>query len=265
MFTYFRRRREAVLASAKLKIKELVDTNMLDLVRKRQAGLYRDEHGTVQGWEWNNHCQQFVNTVVRPQLTNAEAQAILDAGLSEIADEFVELPVRAASVHVAPLSLRHFPDAVAHSLESPTNRRAVLPRLPPLRLRELESGLIIRPEPLAKILAGLKTWEMRGRSLEKRGAIGLIAKGSKAVSGVAEIVNCIGPLSDSELASGEPFHRVPSDRISELVASKYRYAWVLANVQSLARPVPYVHKGGVQFVTLDHLAREGIQQALNDA
>ena len=263
MFTYFRRRKEAALASAKIKIKGLVDFGILDLVRKRQTGLYRDEHGNVQGREWNEHCQQFFNTVVRRNLTNLEVRAVLDAGLSELADELVESPVRAASMHVAPVPRVHTQDDDAPNLALRIGPRSAPQRLPSHHPHELDTGLIIRSEPLSKILAGLKTWEMRSRRIKKRGAIGLIAKGSKAVSGVAEIVDCIGPLSDSQIVSGEHFHGVSPDRISELLASNYRYAWVLAHVRTLARPVPYIHKGGVQFVTLDHLARDDIRQALN--
>lgn len=263
MFTYFRRRKEAALASAKIKIKGLVDVGMFDLVRKRQTGLYRDEHGNVKGWEWNEHCQQFMNTVVRQSLTNLEARAVLDEGLSEIADELVESPVRAASMHVAPVPRVHTQDDDAPNLAQRIAPRRAAPRLPSHQPREPDTGLIIRSEPLSKILAGLKTWEMRSRKIEKRGAIGLIAKGSKAVSGVADIVDCIGPLSNSEIVSGEHFHGVSPNRISELLALNYRYAWVLAHVRTLARPVPYIHKGGVQFVTLDHLARDDIRQALN--
>ena len=49
----------------------------------------------------------------------------------------------------------------------------------------ISSGLIIRPEPLEKILSGRKTWEMRSDTIHKRETIALIQKGSKAIYGMA--------------------------------------------------------------------------------
>lgn len=51
---------------------------------------------------------------------------------------------------------------------------------------KIASGLIIRPEPLEKILSGRKTWEMRCGPIHKRETIALILKGSKAIYGVAD-------------------------------------------------------------------------------
>jgi hypothetical protein len=45
------------------------------------------------------------------------------------------------------------------------------------------------------ILAGSKTWEIRGSSTGKRGRIALIQSGSGTVIGVADLVGVVGPLS----------------------------------------------------------------------
>jgi succinyl-CoA synthetase beta subunit len=61
-----------------------------------------------------------------------------------------------------------------------------------------ERALIIRPEPLAKVFAGTKTWEIRNRPTNIRGPIALIANGSGLVLATCELVDVKGPLRYSE-------------------------------------------------------------------
>ena len=49
-----------------------------------------------------------------------------------------------------------------------------------------------------KILDGEKTWEIRGSRTKVRGQIGLIASGSGTVIGVGDLMDCVGPLTNSE-------------------------------------------------------------------
>lgn len=130
---------------------------------------------------------------------------------------------------------------------------------------KIACGLIIRPEPLEKILGGGKTWEMRGEPIHKRETIALIQKGAKAIYGIGDIVDSIGPLSREEMIANEAKHRIEPSRLDNPGVAKYRYAWVLANVRRLKHPVPYLHKPGqVKFVGLDETTVRAIGEALAD-
>lgn len=113
------------------------------------------------------------------------------------------------------------------------------------------SGLIIKPEPLEKILTGKKMWEMRSITTKKRGAIALIGKGSKKIMGIASIVEVRGPLSDAAMVGTEAMHQIAPTRLHDADVQKLRYAWVLSNVTRLDPPVAYTpRKGAVRFVNL---------------
>jgi hypothetical protein len=125
-------------------------------------------------------------------------------------------------------------------------------------------GLIIMEEPLNKILAGLKTWEMRSTPTKIRGTIALIKKGSKAIYGVADIVDSLGPLSDDEMVSNIDKTRISQARLNDQAVKKWRHAWVLQNVRRLEKPIPYTHRSGqVIFVNLDPQAQARLNQVLN--
>jgi len=111
----------------------------------------------------------------------------------------------------------------------------------------IRSGLIIDEPWISKILAGEKRWEMRSENTKKREPIGLIAKGTGKVVGVATLIESLGPLSEEDLASNQHLHRVPLELLG-----RWRCAWVLSDVRRLRTPVPYVHPpGAVKFVNLD--------------
>src|SRR5262249_9050094 len=63
----------------------------------------------------------------------------------------------------------------------------------------MTKGLVIRKEPLDKILAGTKTWEIRGKSTTLRGRIALIESKSGHVVGTCEVVDVVGPLTLAKL------------------------------------------------------------------
>ena len=107
-------------------------------------------------------------------------------------------------------------------------------------------GLIIRSEPINDILAGRKTWEIRGSRTHIRGSIGLIEKGTGTVVGLCELVECIGPLSLAEMRRNISKHRIPAARLQSR-NEHYRniYAWVLKNARRLRTPIRYQHKSGV--------------------
>lgn len=86
------------------------------------------------------------------------------------------------------------------------------------------SGLVIRREPLLKILKGGKTWEMRSKKIHKRGQIALIEKGTGLVVGVANLVDCKGPLNEAEMLANQDKHQITQDRINSGEIANWRTA-----------------------------------------
>jgi len=108
------------------------------------------------------------------------------------------------------------------------------------REQGITRGLLVLKEPLDKILAGTKTWEIRGKATTRRGPIALIESKSGHVVGTCQIVDVVGPLSLTELrrsASRTGF------RPSQLPYPT-TYAWVVRDAQRLAEPIPYRHPSG---------------------
>jgi len=266
-----------VLEGAKKKFRTLVREHLPDLVQKRINGIHVQKDGVVNAAEWNAECQLFVDTVVRPSLTNMEAIVIQSEGLSRLATELIEDVVKAECIRLE--ACGHVDTTIKNYSGSGNFRTDITPittKQPRTTVtswqvnspakagngNEISQGLIIRQEPLDKILRGDKTWEMRSRPIKTRGSIALIQKGSKAIYGVADLLDCKGPLSRHELLAGEKYHQITPDRWSDPDVAKYDHAWVLGNVRRLSTPVPYVHSGGVQFVTLDEVAKLHLKQAL---
>jgi hypothetical protein len=113
-------------------------------------------------------------------------------------------------------------------------------RVTPLTAEPITHAILIREEPLAKILAGTKTWEIRGSATKRRGGIALVQSKSGLVVGTAELVDVRGPLSLSELRA--------ASRRSQFRPSKLPYpstfAWVVRSARRLRTPVPYKHPPG---------------------
>jgi hypothetical protein len=131
------------------------------------------------------------------------------------------------------------------------------------KVTAVRRGIIIRAEHLQEILAGHKSWEMRSKPFRGRETIGLIQKGSKAVYGVAEVIDCMGPLSREDLNAAYDRHRIRPHEFDDPRFSKYKYAWVLANITRLRYPIPYVHRSGqVIFVSFDAETSNAIVAAM---
>lgn len=112
-------------------------------------------------------------------------------------------------------------------------------------------ALLIKKPWIDLILAGEKTWELRGSSTKVRGQIALVESGSGMVVGVCDLVDVAGPLTLDELKASEALHQVPSFRQGE--RSRYRrpHAWVLKDARRLREPVTYKHpQGAVIWVNL---------------
>ncbi|MBN8541873.1 MAG: ASCH domain-containing protein [Deltaproteobacteria bacterium] len=107
-------------------------------------------------------------------------------------------------------------------------------------------GLIVREKPMAKILSGVKTWEIRSRRSHIRGKIALITSGSGTVVGTAEVVDCIGPLTVAQWNSSlRRMGLTKENRIQSKREIGDLYAWVLKSAKKLKKPVRYKHKPGI--------------------
>ena len=107
-------------------------------------------------------------------------------------------------------------------------------------------GLIVREEPMALILKGVKTWELRSRRTHVRGKIALITSGSGTVVGTAEVAECIGPLTVEQWNSNlRKMGLSKEDRIKSKREIGDVYAWVIKSAKKLKKPIPYRHKQGI--------------------
>jgi len=95
------------------------------------------------------------------------------------------------------------------------------------------------------ILAGKKTWDIRGSNTKIRGKIALIKSGSGTVVGTCEVLDVIGPIKFSDLEGNIDKHCVPKDQLTR-VFGKYKklYSWVLGNAIELPVPLAYEHPNG---------------------
>jgi hypothetical protein len=112
-------------------------------------------------------------------------------------------------------------------------------------------ALLIQHPHIDKILAGTKTWEMRGSNTFIREQIALIASGSGAVIGVCDLVDSFGPLTQTQFSKNA---KKAGMRPSEAKLGHYRqtFAWVVWNARTLTKPVPYKHPpGAIIWVKLD--------------
>lgn len=265
MFSLFKAIDQSGLQSGKEKVRRLVQQHLRTLVRKRHAGISRDSYGIIDSSRWNAEVQYFMDKVVLPELTQNERLAFIDAGLSLIGNELVEAPVRVECGRLhdsgqADMTIPTIDKINIHQENQSRLANSMRPSNKSANLLEPQRGLIIRAEPLEKILSGQKTWEMRSSHTKIRGPIGLIQKGSKAVHGVASIIDSRGPLNQSEMLSNIHCHKISADRLNSGEVANYNYAWILGNVRRLPKPIPYQHGGGVTFVTLDGYAIQQIRQ-----
>lgn len=117
-------------------------------------------------------------------------------------------------------------------------------------------GLVIDDPWVSLIVSGEKTWEMRSRETSVRGRIALIRKGSGTVIGLADLIDCIGPLDSIAWRAHADKHRIPAE--NEELAARWNVAWVLERAVRLAKPVPYKHPFGA--VIWVNLADETVAQ-----
>lgn len=107
-------------------------------------------------------------------------------------------------------------------------------------------GLIIKSPHIDNICRSNKTWELRGSPTKIRGKIALIKSGTKTIVAYADLLGCIGPLTPEFLALNVDRHMA-----SGVTKYKKTYAWILANVRGVEKPIPYKHpQGAIIWVNL---------------
>jgi hypothetical protein len=113
------------------------------------------------------------------------------------------------------------------------------------------------------ILAGKKSWEIRGSRTSIRETIGLVPSGSGTVIGVCELADCVGPLTAEEfLKNAKKAGMHPSE--AKLGLYRKTFAWVLEKPRILKRPVPYPHpSGAVIWVRLDSSVEREIHEQID--
>ena len=108
-------------------------------------------------------------------------------------------------------------------------------------------ALTIKKEWLDLILAGKKTWEIRGTPTQRRGYIHFAESGSGRLRGRCKLVAC-QRLERSTFMQHQSCHRVPD---VNMVKYKNIWAWILEGAEPYDTPFEYSHKqGAVIFVTV---------------
>jgi hypothetical protein len=120
---------------------------------------------------------------------------------------------------------------------------------------------LVVPRPHVElILAGKRTWEIRGVKTKVEGRIALVASGSGTIVGVCDLVECLGPLTaDMFRRNAAKTGMRPSD--ARFGSYRQAYAWVLAKPKRLKKAVAYRHPFGV--TTWVHLDRRVEREVLD--
>ena len=105
-------------------------------------------------------------------------------------------------------------------------------------------ALIIKTPYVDHILSGQKTWELRTSTTRIRGPIALIRKGSGTVVGTVDLVDSLGPFTETHMLENVRHHLVTPEQFRNGDVARYQHAWVLANPKVLPSPIPYAHPAG---------------------
>ena len=106
-------------------------------------------------------------------------------------------------------------------------------------------ALTIKKKWLDLILAGTKTWEIRGTSTAFRGFIHFAESGSGQLRGRAQLVGC-RQLNRRKFMKYQHKHQVPN---AEMVTYKNIWAWILKDAEPYENSFHYSHtQGAVIFV-----------------
>jgi len=107
--------------------------------------------------------------------------------------------------------------------------------------RSAKRALVVKKRWLDLILAGEKTWEIRGSSTAKRGWIHFAeSQAGGKLMGRARLVDCF-PVSRKAFVRNFHHHRVSS---WSMVPYDTPYAWVLEDCEKFGKAFQYEHKQG---------------------
>ena len=107
--------------------------------------------------------------------------------------------------------------------------------------RSAKKALVVKKKWLDLILAGQKTWEIRGSSTSKRGWVHFAeSQAGGKLRGRARLVNCF-PVPTESFQRHYKKHCVPSLTMVPYVTI---YAWVLEDAEEFEKPFEYEHKQG---------------------
>lgn len=84
------KRLAAVRANAKRKSKRIVDKHLDTLARRRMTLVNVDAYGVSNGQAWNAEVQHFVDNVIRPKLTDEEANTLAGESFSKTFQSMIE-------------------------------------------------------------------------------------------------------------------------------------------------------------------------------
>jgi N12 class adenine-specific DNA methylase len=107
-------------------------------------------------------------------------------------------------------------------------------------------GLVIGKEWASKIIQGNKIWELRKQGTNIRERFAIIAQGTKTIIGTVELIDCLGPLSPSEMIGNIEKMGQTLEETERDISDGYVHAWVLSNPIAFKHPVPYHHPSGAQ-------------------
>ena len=114
--------------------------------------------------------------------------------------------------------------------------------------RSAKRALVVKKEWLDLLLAGRKTWEIRGMATTRRGWVHFAqSKAGGQLVGRARLVDCSalggasGVVSEAAFTKSFRFHRVPSLKV---VPYKRPYAWVFEQAERFDKPFKYQHRQG---------------------
>lgn len=203
---------------------------------------------------------KFVIEVVLPQLSASEIAILSNSRPNYLNYAFFAEELHAVCSKLVVKQLEPVVHEVAHEV-APSHVSSSGNTISAYSGTPITRGLIIRSEPLDRILSGAKTWEMRSKNLRKLGLVALIRKSSCKIFGVARIAASHGPLSKQELLASISKHGITPGRLNEPEVAKCIFAWELSEVRALYTPIPYIHKGGVTFATLDLAATAALASA----
>jgi hypothetical protein len=109
-------------------------------------------------------------------------------------------------------------------------------------------GLVIGSPWIEKILAGEKTWEIRGTPNRRTGRIALCKKGGLIVATCT--IGASYPLTSKAFLESMEKHCVSPPELKTYYAGKQVYAWPLSDVRKIDAPIDYEHSGGGSWVKL---------------